>query len=107
MLVAVALGLVDRWLARDWSRWPLTRAEEIGGCLRIWPRGEQVGVDGFAPSGERWREQGGMVESNKIGECLVRNDGIRGVCWWNVVGVGLGWWQMELSEAGGGGARAA
>ena len=77
------------------------------GRSEVWPRGEQVGVDGFAPSGERWREQGGMVESNTIGECLVRNDGIRGVCWWNVVGVGLGWWQMELSEAGGGGARAA
>ena len=35
-LLGVGLCLVERWLARDWSRWPLTRAEEIGGCLRTW-----------------------------------------------------------------------
>ncbi len=78
----------------------------LGGC-EVWPRGEQVGVDCFAPRGERRREQGGMVESNTIGECLLRNDGIRGVCRWSVVGVGVGWWQMELPDASGGGARAA
>ena len=54
-----------------------------------------------------------MVEGNSIGECLVRNEGIRGVVWcWSVLGVGWGeevavWrglWQMELPQAGGGGA---
>ena len=33
LVLAVALGLANRWLARDWSRWPLTSAE---GCLRTW-----------------------------------------------------------------------
>ena len=36
LMLVVGLVFVDRWLARGWSRWPLTRAEEIGGCLRTW-----------------------------------------------------------------------
>ena len=29
-------GFVERWFARVWSRWPLMRAADEGGCLRTW-----------------------------------------------------------------------
>jgi hypothetical protein len=30
------VGLVDRALARDWSRWPWIIGTDGGGCLRTW-----------------------------------------------------------------------
>ena len=56
-----------------------------------------------------------MVECDAIGDCLLGNDGVGGMGGGRVGcgGVGedvarwSGWWQMELPEVGGGGARAA
>lgn len=60
------------------------------GAGEVGERGEVARVDSGAPGGHHWRKQGGMVESNAIGDEVGREDGVEVGNDRREVGVGVG-----------------